>query len=124
MTTEEQVRQQERPLGGYVGADPSVPRCAVDVTRLALAALCTVAVSVVAVSAAVALRRRPVIGAVTMGPGGWISLKGTGVPPLREASPRPWWARVLRAHRLEVRPSGCRAARPSRRRRAGTVPAR
>ena len=115
MTTEEQVRQQERPLGAYAGgidlaarrpgvdaggADPTGRRPTVDVTRLALAALGTVAVSVVAVSAAVALRRRPVIGAVTMGPGGWISLKGAGLPPLRASSPRPWWALVLRAHRV------------------------
>ncbi len=82
----------------------AVDRAEVDVTRLGLAALATVAVSVVAVSAAVALRRRPVIGTVTMGPGGWVSFKGVAAPPLRDGSPRPWWAHVLRAHRLEVSP--------------------
>jgi hypothetical protein len=74
----------------------------VDVNRLGLAALGAGAVSAVAVSAAVALRRRPMIGTVTMGPGGWVSLRRTGSPPLRDGSPRPWWAHLLRAHRLVV----------------------
>jgi len=105
MTSVVQVRQGERPIGAYVVGDGSAAyRPAVDVTRLGIAALGTVAVSVVAVSAAVALRRRPVIGTVTMGPGGWVSFKGVGSPPLRDGSPRPWWAHVLRAHRLEVGP--------------------
>jgi hypothetical protein len=55
----------------------------------------------IALSAAVAVRRRPAIGTVTMGPGGWVSLKRAGAPPLRSA-PRPWWAHVLKAHRLVV----------------------
>jgi hypothetical protein len=37
-----------------------------------------------------------------MGPGGWVSLRRTGSPPLRDGSPRPWWAHLLRAHRLVV----------------------
>ncbi len=110
MSSVVQVRQGERPIGAYVvGDDSAVYRPAVDVTRLGIAALATVAVSVAAVSAAVALRRRPVIGTVTMGPGGWVSVKGAGVPPLRDGAPRPWWAHVLRAHRLVVssgRPTG------------------
>ncbi|MCA2216663.1 hypothetical protein [Jidongwangia harbinensis] len=77
-------------------------RPAVDLTRLGLAALATVAVSAVAASAAVALRRPPAIGSVSMGPGGWVSLKRTGAPPLRDGTPRPWWARLLRARRLVV----------------------
>ncbi|MEV8509067.1 hypothetical protein AB0368_30115 [Actinoplanes sp. NPDC051475] len=65
------------------------------------AALATAALASVAVSIGVALRRRPAIGAVTMGPGGWISLKRTTRPPLRAArTERPWWARALRARRL------------------------
>jgi hypothetical protein len=83
-------------------AESAGGRPAVDLTRLGLAALATVAVSVVAVSAAVAVRRPPAIGSVTMGPGGWVSLKRTGTPPLRDGAPRPWWARVLRARRLVV----------------------
>ncbi len=103
MTSVVQVRQGERPVGAYVVGDgAAVFHPAVDVTRLGTAALATVAVSVVAVSAAVALRRRPAIGTVTMGPGGWVSLKNAGLPPLRDDSPRPWWAHVLRAHRLVV----------------------
>ena len=104
MTTVHEVRQGERPIGVYiVGDDSAVYRPAVDVTRLGLAAFATVAVSAVAVSAAVALRRRPAIGSVSMGPGGWVSLKRTAGPPLRDGGPRPWWAHVLRARRLTVR---------------------
>jgi len=103
MTTVVPVQQGERPVGAYLVRDEAACfRPVVDVTRLGLAALATVAVSAVAVSAAVALRRRPAIGTVTMGPGGWVSLKRTGAPPLRDGSPRPWWAHVLRARRLVV----------------------
>jgi hypothetical protein len=104
MTTVHEVRQGERPIGVYIVDDDSaVYRPAVDVTVLGVAALATVAVSAVAVSTAIAARRRPVIGSVSMGPGGWISLKRTAGPPLRDGGPRPWWAHVLRAHRLVVR---------------------
>ncbi|WP_097321499.1 hypothetical protein [Paractinoplanes atraurantiacus] len=65
-----------------------------DVTALAAAT----AVAVAGVAIAVAARRRPAIGSVTMGPGGWVSLKRAAQPPLREK--RPWWAHLLRAHRL------------------------
>ena len=64
-----------------------------------LAAPATVAV---AAAAAVAARRRPVIGTLTTGPGGWISLKGAGAPPLCDGSSRPWSAHAVRAHRLVV----------------------
>jgi hypothetical protein len=103
MTTVVQVRQGERPIGAYLVDDhTAVYRPAVDVTRLGMAALATVAVSAVAASAAVALRRRPAIGSVSMGPGGWVSLKRTSAPPLRNRADRPWWAHLLRAHRLVV----------------------
>jgi hypothetical protein len=102
MTTMVPVRDGERPIGVYLlGDHTAVYRPAVDVTRLGLAALATVAVSTVAVSAAVALRRRPAVGSLSMGPGGWVSFKRTPAPPLRDAG-RPWWARLLRAHRLVV----------------------
>ena len=104
MTTVVQVRQGERPVGAYIVEDHSaVYQPAVDVTLLGLAALATVTVSAVAISAAVALRRGPAIGSVSMGPGGWVSLKRTTTPPLRDGGPRPWWAHLLRAHRLVVR---------------------
>ncbi len=48
--------------------------------------------AIAAVAVGVALRRRPAIGAVTMGPGGWVSLKRTSPPPLRAG--RPWWLEV------------------------------
>ncbi|HET6531947.1 MAG TPA: hypothetical protein VFH03_15260 [Actinoplanes sp.] len=103
MTTVVPVRDGERPIGVYlVGEDTAVYRPAVDVTKLGLAALATVAVSTVAVAAAVVLRRRPAVGTLTMGPGGWVSFKRTAAPPVRDAA-RPWWARVLRAHELVVR---------------------
>ncbi|BFU44499.1 hypothetical protein [Krasilnikovia sp. MM14-A1004] len=99
------VSEGDRPVGAYVLRDGvAVYRPVVDVTRLGVAALGTVAACVVAASAAAALRRRPAIGSLTMGPGGWVSLKRTGAPPLRPAGPRPWWARALRAHRLVVQP--------------------
>jgi hypothetical protein len=103
MTTVVPVQQGERPVGAYLVRDEAACfRPVVDVTRLGLAALATVAVCTVAASAAVALRRRPAIGTVTMGPGGWVSFKRTGAPPLRAGSPRPWWAHLLRARRLVV----------------------
>jgi len=96
-----EVRNGDRPVGAYVtGPGGTRYRPVVDVT--AISALATVAVTAVAVSAGVALRRRPAIGTVTMGPGGWVSLKGAGAPALRPARRRPWWARLLRAHRLVV----------------------
>jgi hypothetical protein len=92
----------ERPVGAWItGPDTATFRPVIDVTRLAGAVLAAVgAVSVAVTVAAAANRRRPEIGAVTMGPGGWVSIKRTGLPPLRADAPRPWWARLLRAHRL------------------------
>jgi hypothetical protein len=92
------VRDGKREIGAYVtGPATYVP--AVDVNRIV--ALTAATISVVAI--AVALRRRPAIGAVTMGPGGWVSVKGAALPPLRDGGRRPWWARLLRAHRLVVK---------------------
>ncbi|MFI7602383.1 hypothetical protein [Actinoplanes sp. NPDC049681] len=95
VTTVTPVRRGDREIGAYIDGR-FVP--AVDATAVALAALATAAVASAGVSIGLAVRRRPAIGAVTMGPGGWISLKHTTRPPLRAA--RPWWARLLRAHRL------------------------
>ncbi|GAA3950264.1 hypothetical protein [Actinoplanes auranticolor] len=92
----------ERPVGAWVvGPGGAAFRPVVDVTRLAGTVLAAVGAATVAVAVvAAAGRRRPEIGAVTMGPGGWVSIKRTALPPLRSAAPRPWWARVLRARRL------------------------
>ncbi|MGA5298480.1 hypothetical protein ACPCHT_01055 [Nucisporomicrobium flavum] len=97
------VRCGDRTVGAYVtGPDGVRYRPVVDVTALGVAALATIALTAAALGAGVALRRRPAIGSVSMGPGGWVSLRGTGVPPLRPAAPRPWWARILKANRLVV----------------------
>jgi len=98
------VGHDGRVVGAYVYAGGNVRfRPVIDV-RQALSAVAVVAVVVVAGAAYVAARRRaPAVGAVTMGPGGWISFKGVTAPVLRPADDRPWWARLLRAHRLVVR---------------------
>ena len=99
------VRSGDREIGAYtVGPDQTTFVPAVDVTALVLGSMATATVTAVAVAIGVALRRRPAIGAVTMGPGGWVSLKRTSRPPLRATTSthRPWWARALRAHRLVV----------------------
>ncbi|MET0416604.1 MAG: hypothetical protein ABW022_11355 [Actinoplanes sp.] len=100
-TTVTPVRRGDREIGAYIDGR-FVP--AVDATTVALAALAAAAVATAGIAAGIALRRRPAIGTVTMGPGGWISLKRTSRPPLRSARApsRPWWARMLRAHRLVV----------------------
>jgi hypothetical protein len=98
------VRRDGRVVGAYVSSGGNVRfRPVVDV-RQALSAAAGVAVVAVAGATYVAARRRaPAVGAVTMGPGGWISFKGVTAPALRPADDRPWWARLLRAHRLVVR---------------------
>ncbi|WP_433716837.1 hypothetical protein ACQP2Y_23385 [Actinoplanes sp. CA-051413] len=96
------VTHGERPVGAWiVGPRGATFRPVVDVTRLAGATLAAVGAVTVAVAvAAAAGRRRPEIGAVTMGPGGWVSIKRTALPTLRSGTSRPWWARVLKARRL------------------------
>ncbi|MEU8820538.1 hypothetical protein [Actinoplanes sp. NPDC048796] len=97
-TTVTPVRRGDREIGAYVDGR-FIP--AVDATTVALAALATAAVATASVSVGLALRRRPAIGTVTMGPGGWVSLKHSARPALRAGgTARPWWARLLRAHRL------------------------
>jgi hypothetical protein len=99
------VRAGKREIGTYaVGPDRTTFVPAVDVTAIVLAAMAAATASAAAVAVGVALRRRPAIGTVTMGPGGWISLKRSSRPPLRAApsAGRPWWAHMLRARRLTV----------------------
>jgi hypothetical protein len=70
----------------------------VDMRAVTVAA----ATAITAIAAAVAISRtRPAIGAVRMGPGGWVSVKGVA-PALHPIRHRPWWARLLRARRLVV----------------------
>ncbi|BBH69323.1 hypothetical protein ACTI_60080 [Actinoplanes sp. OR16] len=97
------VRAGRRDIGAFRSQpDRTVYVPAIDATAVAIAALGTVAA--VSIATAVALHPRRAIGTVTMGPGGWISIKQTRRPRLRAArsSPRPWWAHILRARRLVV----------------------
>jgi hypothetical protein len=96
------VADGERPVGAWiVGPGGAEFRPVIDVTRLAGAVLAAVGAVTVAVTVvAAANRRRPEIGTVTMGPGGWVSVKRTALPPLRSGTPRPWWAHLLNARRL------------------------
>jgi hypothetical protein len=99
------IRNGKRTIGAYiVSRDAARFEPATDVTPIAVTALGVAAVIGVAVALATAVRRPSAIKSVTMGPGGWVSLKGAALPPLRGAgtSPRPWWARALGARRLVV----------------------
>ncbi|GGN50892.1 hypothetical protein FHR83_008830 [Actinoplanes campanulatus] len=100
------VRRGRREIGAYAtGPDGTVFVPAVDVTTIAVAALGAAALIATAVSAGVAVRRPPAVGSVTMGPGGWVSLRRSTAPALRavrSSGHRPWWAGLLGAHRLVV----------------------
>jgi hypothetical protein len=65
--------------------------------RLGIAAAVAMALPV-GVAAAV---RRPSarVDRLSMGPGGWVSFKGFAAPKGRRER-RPWWAGLLRAHRV------------------------
>ncbi|MDG4780679.1 hypothetical protein O7614_13595 [Micromonospora sp. WMMD961] len=98
------VVRDGRATGAYVLSGGRVRyRPVTDPDRLLAAATGAFAVAVLTAAVAVVGRRKPpAIGAVTMGPGGWVSLRGVRAPALRSATPRPWWARALRARRLVV----------------------
>ncbi|MEV4543773.1 hypothetical protein [Micromonospora echinaurantiaca] len=99
------VTHQGRPVGAFVLSGGRVRyRPVLDPDRLLTAGAGVIAAGLLAAGVvAVGRRRPPAIGAVTMGPGGWVSLKGLSAPGPRAARPpRPWWARLLRAHRLVV----------------------
>lgn len=97
------VTRAGRPVGAFVLSAGRVRyRPVVDRDQLVAAAAGAFAVAALTTAVAVVARRRPpAIGAVTMGPGGWVSLRGARVPALRPRR-RPWWARLLRARRLVV----------------------
>ena len=98
------VGHDGRVVGAYVISAEHVRFApVVDVGRIVPAAFATAAVITAVVTAGtVAARRRPgpTVGPVTMGPGGWLSVRGAGVGRL--CAHRPWWARLLRARRLVV----------------------
>ncbi|MEU7872945.1 hypothetical protein [Dactylosporangium sp. NPDC049140] len=93
------------PIGAYAVDEQGRARFVpvLDVQRLARYAVAGAAVGATA-TVAVAWSRRgrgPSIGSVRMGPGGWVSLKNARPSALRaDRSARPWWARLLRAHRV------------------------
>ena len=100
-----------RPLGAFEVRDGRVRwHPVVDVTRVVTTA--EVVLGAVAVAARLARRPSPAVARVTMGPGGWVSMKGgaMAVRPARRlwrrtrptpAVRRPWWARLLAATALE-----------------------
>jgi hypothetical protein len=98
------VRWDGRTVGAFVVSDGRVRfRPVIDADQVISAVTAVAAIAALGASVAAARRRSPAIGAVTMGPGGWVSLKGVSAPSLRPAKTRrPWWARVLRAHRLVI----------------------
>ncbi|MBY8875230.1 hypothetical protein K7640_25695 [Micromonospora sp. PLK6-60] len=98
------VTRDGRAVGAFVLAGGRVRyRSVPDPDQVLAAAVGAVAVAVLTTAVAVLGRRRPpAIGTVTMGPGGWVSLRGSRLPAPRSAAPRPWWARALRARRLVV----------------------
>ncbi|WDZ82387.1 hypothetical protein [Micromonospora cathayae] len=98
------VTDAGRPVGAFVLSGGRLRyRPVVDPDRLVAAAAGVLAAGLLAAGLVAAGRRRPpAVGAVTMGPGGWISVRGAPVPALRAARRRPWWARALRARRLVV----------------------
>jgi hypothetical protein len=101
-------RGPHRLAGGFVVSHDGVTwRPAVDVERVLLTGL-RLGAAVAAVGLAV--RGRGGAGpvrTVTMGPGGWISFRGTDAPRVvglrrrnHPSSHRPWWAVLLRARPL------------------------
>ncbi|MBM2616322.1 hypothetical protein JIG36_12220 [Actinoplanes sp. LDG1-06] len=97
------VLDGERAVGAWIVThDGVVYRPVVDLTRLGGALLTLSAAVVVAAATAAVTARRPAVGPVTMGPGGWVSVRGAGRPRVRPGAPRPWWARLLGAHPLVV----------------------
>ncbi|MFY1632894.1 hypothetical protein ACN27F_06325 [Solwaraspora sp. WMMB335] len=96
------VSRGDTPLGVFVVADGGVRfRPVIATDRILRTALAVAALA--ALAATVATRRRPAaIQTVSMGPGGWLSLKGVPgrAPAVRSGGRRPWWAHLLRADRL------------------------
>lgn len=94
---------RSRPLGA-VAVRPDGTVCFVPVVDPQRLAWCAVA-GLAAAAAVVAARRSGAsVGTVSMGPGGWVSVKGAAPGRLlpRRSAPRPWWARLIRARRLVV----------------------
>ncbi|MDG4798414.1 hypothetical protein [Micromonospora sp. WMMD1082] len=96
------VTRDGRPVGVFVATGSGVRyRPLPDPDRLLVATAGVLAVGLLSAGVAVLARRRPpAVGALTMGPGGWVSFRGVRAPAPRAARPR--WARLLGARRLLV----------------------
>ena len=100
LAVERPSRCGPRLIGAYVRDGRTVRyQPAIDVERLVLG---VVAVAGAAAVLGSALHRTPAVGPVSMGPGGWLSVRGARLPRPRGAgaASRPWWAHLLRARRL------------------------
>ncbi|GIJ79361.1 hypothetical protein SAMN05443287_101929 [Micromonospora phaseoli] len=96
------VIRDGRPVGVFVAHGGRLRyRPLPDPDRLLAATAGVLAVGLVSAGVVVLGRKRPpAVSSLTMGPGGWVSFRGPRAPGPRAA--RPWWARLLRAHRLVV----------------------
>ena len=103
------VRRGDRVVGAFAADERGRLRWhpVVDVEGLVTRGVVLVGVGLVSVCAAVAARRRPAVQNVSMGPGGWVSVRSPGPVRARTASARhrPWWAHLLRARPLRPVPS-------------------
>jgi hypothetical protein len=106
-----------RPLGAFVVRDGRLRwHPVLDLTRVVTTA--EIAVGAVLVARRLAARPSGAKALVTMGPGGWVSMKGGAMavrpaergwrrrPPAHAPAPdtrsrRPWWARLLSAKTLQ-----------------------
>jgi hypothetical protein len=101
-------RGPQRLAGGFVvGHDDVTWKPAVDLERVILTGL---GLGAAVAALGLAVRGRGATGpvrTVTMGPGGWVSFRGTDAPRVvglrgkgRPSAHRPWWAVLLRARPL------------------------
>src|SRR5688572_25832614 len=77
------LRPDGRPVGVVIVDRNRVRyRPVVDLERVAWCAVAAAGLAGAAAIAATSMRSRPAIRSVSMGPGGWVSIKGATVPPL------------------------------------------
>jgi hypothetical protein len=90
------VRRRGRTIGVLV-ADAHGTRWQPTIDLEGIARLALVGAAAVGVSVAI---RRPSarVDRLSMGPGGWVSFRGFPAPKAERR--RPWWAALLRGHRV------------------------